>query len=333
MPLFSIIIPVYNAQRYLHECVDSIIRQSYADWELLLVNDRSSDGSSTICDMYTENDSRIKVIHLTENLGAAGARSAGITASSGDYIIFLDSDDFFEEGSLYALASYISSNPDKHVIFLAFCFYQASKNRRYRNIIPDVKALSVMSNEDFILKIVQDGCCIPQVGVKAIQAQFVRNNDLYFKQGVYICEDVDWTHRILSTNARWGACDHPHYVYRIRKGSLSHSRDGLIKWSTSVYKTFALWATYLEDEHAVNRETGLCFLARSYGIALALYPNLEPEMLPEAKALLKRYSWVLKYSDDIRTKLVRTAYKIIGFQNTTFLTFQYMKLRQMTKRD
>ncbi len=94
-PLISIVIPVYNAEKYLSRCVESIIDQTYKNLEIILVDDGSLDNSGGICDDYAEKDNRIKVIH-TENNGAGLARKIGIKASAGNYIGFVDSDDWID---------------------------------------------------------------------------------------------------------------------------------------------------------------------------------------------------------------------------------------------
>lgn len=93
MPKLSVIVPVYNAEKYLHECVDSILRQTLADLELILVDDGSTDSSPAICDDYAEADARVKVIHKS-NGRAASARNAGLSIASGEYVAFVDADDW-----------------------------------------------------------------------------------------------------------------------------------------------------------------------------------------------------------------------------------------------
>lgn len=89
----SIIVPVYNVKPYLHDCVDSILAQTFRDFELILVNDHSPDDCGTICDQYTQQDSRIRVIHRKSNGGLSAARNTGIDAAKGEFIAFVDSDD------------------------------------------------------------------------------------------------------------------------------------------------------------------------------------------------------------------------------------------------
>ena len=93
-PLISVIIPIYNVELYLAQCLDSVLNQSYKHIELILVNDGSTDSSPQICENYALNDSRIVVIHQ-ENCGVSSARNYGTRLSSGDYIIYVDSDDYW----------------------------------------------------------------------------------------------------------------------------------------------------------------------------------------------------------------------------------------------
>ena len=95
MPKISVIIPVYNVEKYLHRCVDSILNQSLQDFEIILVNDGSTDSSPEICDQYAQQDNRIRVIHK-KNARVAAARNDGIKAAKGEFISLIDSDDWIE---------------------------------------------------------------------------------------------------------------------------------------------------------------------------------------------------------------------------------------------
>ena len=99
-PLITVIVPVYNVEKYLTRCVDSIINQTYKNLEIILVDDGSTDSSPAICDNYAKKDSRINVIHKQNN-GASSARNAALDIASGDYIGFVDSDDYINR-DMYA---------------------------------------------------------------------------------------------------------------------------------------------------------------------------------------------------------------------------------------
>lgn len=99
----SVIIPVYKVEAYLEECLDSVVRQTYRDMEILLVDDASPDGCGAICDRYAAKDQRIRVIHKEQNEGQAAARNTGIKLASGEYLFFADSDDWLAEDALERL--------------------------------------------------------------------------------------------------------------------------------------------------------------------------------------------------------------------------------------
>lgn len=98
-PFFSIIVPVYNAAKYLDRCIDSIIKQSFNDWECILIDDGSTDESGRICDQYSSKDSRIKIVHKV-NEGVSSARNIGLGLAKGDWVIFADADDTLPIDSL-----------------------------------------------------------------------------------------------------------------------------------------------------------------------------------------------------------------------------------------
>ena len=102
MPTISVIVPVYKVEKYIHRCVDSILSQTFLDFELILVDDGSPDNSGAICDDYAAKDSRVRVIHK-ENGGLSSARHAGIDAAQGEYLFFLDSDDMINRNCLIFL--------------------------------------------------------------------------------------------------------------------------------------------------------------------------------------------------------------------------------------
>ena len=111
MPLITIIVPVYNTEAYLPRCLDSILSQSFADFELLLVDDGSTDGSGLICDSYADRDGSIRVFHK-ENGGVSSARNLGIDKAQGEWLYFVDSDDELLPGGLSTLVDNISDDVD-----------------------------------------------------------------------------------------------------------------------------------------------------------------------------------------------------------------------------
>lgn len=151
MPLLSIIIPVYNVQNYLDECLISILNQEFKDYEIILINNASKDNSGAICDSYALKHPQIKVIHLEVNALPGGARNVGLQHAVGEYIHFCDSDDYYLTGSLSKVADTLISfspsvligqficNPEKGAFLLMMCL----SRRKYLIRVTQTKSYSI----------------------------------------------------------------------------------------------------------------------------------------------------------------------------------------------
>lgn len=119
-PYLSIIIPVYNAEKYINDCIQSILKQTYKDWELILVDDGSTDQSSKICDYYSHIDSRILSVH-TPNRGQSAARNTALDIAQGEYVTFVDSDDCIEENTYLLNMSILKADPSLQIVQFPVC--------------------------------------------------------------------------------------------------------------------------------------------------------------------------------------------------------------------
>ena len=117
MPAVSVIVPVYNVEKYLDKCVQSIVSQTFKDIEIILVDDGSKDKSGRMCDEWSRRDKRVKVIHK-ENGGIADARNVGLSHSNGQWILFIDSDDWYEkQDHIETLLNFAQQNGSDIVCF------------------------------------------------------------------------------------------------------------------------------------------------------------------------------------------------------------------------
>ena len=148
MPTVSIIVPVYNAQAYLHKCIDALISQSFEDFEIILVNDGSKDNSGAVCDEYAEKDSRIRVIHK-ENGGVSSARNRGLDEALGKYIMFCDSDDFIAEDFCKPLAELAQDDEDCLVIAGITLLDNSGKNEKLICTEYAEGESAVLTNQEF----------------------------------------------------------------------------------------------------------------------------------------------------------------------------------------
>ena len=133
VPLISIIVPVYNVEKYIDKCISSILQQTYPRIELLLIDDGSPDKSGIICDMYAQKDNRVRVFHKP-NAGVSAARNTGINNAKGEFITFVDSDDWLEPDCIRRSLNIINKNELDLLQFSSKRRHTISKNRRNTNI-------------------------------------------------------------------------------------------------------------------------------------------------------------------------------------------------------
>lgn len=131
--MISIIVPVYNAQKYIKRCVESIVNQTYKDWELFLIDDGSKDESGTICNQLAKSDSRIQVFH-TENQGASAARNRGLDEATGEYVTFVDADDWIETNHLQVLIDQVLPDVDLCINSFIADLYYGARPHHYEDI-------------------------------------------------------------------------------------------------------------------------------------------------------------------------------------------------------
>lgn len=219
---FSVIVPVHNVRAYLRECLDSVLGQSFRDFELIAVDDASPDGSGEILDEYAARDERVRVLHLAENVGLGPARDAGIDVATGDYLLFVDSDDTMTEGSLEALAARLEATgrPDVLIFDYARTYWDGEVVRNDRADLlrapgPDVFRIDDRPELLNLLMIVWN---------KAYRRDFVARHGFRFPPGYY--EDLPWTYPTLLAAERIALLDRVCVHYRQRRhGSILVSRS------------------------------------------------------------------------------------------------------------
>ena len=134
-PVISIIIPVYNVEKWLNKCIDSILSQSYENFEVILVNDGSTDKSKDICDQYSKEDNRVKVFDIL-NSGQSVARNIGLKEAKGDYILFIDSDDYISDKAIIEKFINILDNNNYDFIYTSYCRFEDGNEEKITEILP-----------------------------------------------------------------------------------------------------------------------------------------------------------------------------------------------------
>ena len=213
--MVSIIVPVYNVEEYLRECVDSVLNQTYSDVEVILVDDGSTDQSGNICDEYAKMDSRIKVIHK-KNGGVSSARNAGIEVASGERIIFVDSDDCIHPR---LLESYRELDDDSVTLL---CDYTTDMEEWKRFSLNDFQEHMEFVARKKFMKLFYKDYMNPPFN-KYFRADIIREHQIRFPEDMSLGEDLIFNMKYLAAaKSDYRILHGPFYYYREnRAGSLS----------------------------------------------------------------------------------------------------------------
>ncbi|MFJ9814297.1 CDP-glycerol glycerophosphotransferase family protein [Streptomyces sp. NPDC101151] len=213
MPRFSVIVPAYKVQAYLSECLDSVLSQSYPDLELIAVNDCSPDACGALIDEYAARDARVKAVHLAENQGLGRARNAGMARATGDYLVFLDSDDTLTPDALRAIADRIkeTGEPDVLVFDYARTYWngEAVRNQAAAQLTQQGPAPFRLEDRPGLLRVLM------VAWNKAYRREFVTEQGFEFPPGYY--EDTPWTFPVLMTAESIATLDRVCVHYRQRR--------------------------------------------------------------------------------------------------------------------
>ncbi|RST09764.1 CDP-glycerol:glycerophosphate glycerophosphotransferase [Streptomyces sp. WAC05374] len=232
MPRFSVIVPAYKVQAYLHECLESVLSQSFEDLELIAVDDCSPDGCGAVIDEFAARDRRVVAVHLPGNAGLGPARNAGLARATGDYVLFLDGDDTFVPGALQAVADRLkeTGSPDLLVYDYARVYWSGEAVRHeFRAHLSEAgPAPFPLTDRPGLLKVLM------VVWNKAYKREFLEREGFAFPPGFY--EDTPWTYPALMAAESIATLDRVCVHYRQR-------RTGSILRTTS-HRHFDLFEQY-----------------------------------------------------------------------------------------
>ena len=317
--VFSFIIPVYNVERYLEQCVTSILSQDFSNFEIILVDDGSTDSSGLLCDHFAQSDQRIRVIHQ-KNGGSSEARNTGIRNVCGEYVLFVDADDYIEPGSVGLIYEEICLHPGVDVVFLeATKVYPDGRQRPMhdgyvKSRIEGRSYEDVLEHLSALPKSPGSAC------TKAIKRSLL-DETLLFEKGLY-SEDLEWVYRLFAKAKTYTYIDTPYYYYRqSRHGS---NTDGFSKkkFDSTVW-IIKKWAQKKPENP--YRETINALVAFQYMIWLS---SLASAPVKDAKQYFKyaaQIKWILKYGKSKKLRMVHLVCNVLGVRLTAKLLRAYRK--------
>lgn len=287
--LFSIIIPVYNVEKYLRECLESVLCQTYRDWEAICINDGSTDGSATILEEYAAKDSRFKVISQP-NGGLSAARNTGLEAASGDYVLFLDSDDYLEKDALCIIADNLSD--EDLLCFSGRRFFEESGEYEKADILPqetfetgwEYYSRNALCHRNFAF------VCVV---LRCYRRAYLLENRLRFKPGIYH-EDNMFTPLACYYAKKVKVIPDVLYDYRVRGSSIMTSRS--LKHKEDIITIANSLADFFVGKEDIEKTTVYKALTHHYQSVFATRSSRKEE-----KHLLSMVDWKM-YKAVSRTK-------------------------------
>lgn len=319
----SVVIPVYNTEKYLEQCVDNVLQQSYTELEILLINDGSTDNSAMLCDQYEKQDSRVRVIHK-RNGGLSSARNKGIDEATGQYILFLDSDDYWDDK--YLVEKLLKAVNENDLVNFRYKHYIEESNK-YVDCLPSCEENFAGKKKDEILeRLLQKGLFLASACNKLISMKLIKENQLYFRENI-TSEDVDWCARLLLACDKVTYLNTDAYVYRQRQGSITHTIkfENIKQLSENVKYCIQLGKNLNKEEkiYAVY----YTYVAYQYGVFLVSNHYGKDKRIREIRKEMKKYSWLLQYYSNKKVEVLYRLNKYFGYNGINFAMWLYSKVR------
>ena len=327
MPLISVIIPVYNVEKYLDQCVSSVLQQNFTDLEVILVDDGSSDLCPKMCNFYAVRDKRVKVIHQ-ENGGLSCARNRGIQEATGDYLMFLDSDDWWNEKvSLKMIAGEVCAEPQIEMfLFNSIDFHPelGYLKRADHNNFSDLKNKTSI---EFYEILILSGNMHESACTKILKKQFIIDNNLIFQVGL-LGEDTEWFFRVMRCINEVTVIDVDLFICRCqREGSITNSIG--FKNVEDIILVIQQSMDYYDNMSSFSKQIKMNELAQCsylWFILLSGYALLKKNERKLIKPKIRAVSSILEYAKSKKTKRSYLVYSILGVELTSKLMAIYVYL-------
>lgn len=305
--LISVIVPVHNAEKYLPECIDSIITQSYQNLEIILVDDCSDDRSPSICDDYAKKDSRIYVIHreVKGGEGGAKARNDGIDHASGSVFYFMDSDDYIESNMLARMYDIMCREQSECVV--SSFHYADSEGNELSWRVPELSSCCVMSGKEaakiFLTTLNIEGFSWN----KLFRREILMEHQIRFDESMNSFVDMYGMFRAILNCSKVSFYDAKPYYYRQHNVSCVHTMN---QRKLGNYKRVISQITALADENGMTRESSFFC---SYRMTLQLFDTVKAKKNYD-KAVWKQIRQEYKWSVIFGRSLWKVYQKIFSYR-------------------
>jgi len=321
---YSVIVPIYNVEQYLPQCVESVLSQTCDDYELVLVDDGSPDNCGKMIDDYAAKNANIRVIHK-KNGGLSSARNAGLEIATGKYVIFLDSDDFWDDNSaLKNIKDNLSESNADLLVFPAKRYYGEGMKPTFIMISDiDRKKITCPSKEKSVRYMIANNIYRAAAWNKVIKRSIIDDHNMQFKNG-YLSEDMDWCGDLLLYCNSFDFYSSPFYCYRQqRKGSITSGKtEKLVSDKLYMCEKGLKQAKQISGKMQILLGS---YYAYEYSVALGVSSGVRDKKI---KSKLKRLQELLKFDVSNKVQKVNKIKRILGYSITRLVLCAFVKIKK-----
>lgn len=314
LPTISVIAPVYNIENYIKCCVDSILAQTFTDFELLLIDDGSTDNSGTICDEYANKDRRVKVVHK-KNGGQTSARNAGLEQAVGEWICHIDGDDWVSPEYLEMLISKAEAE-DADIAECDFCFAYPDFEKIHR------KYSWRKQGVEGLAEYIASGWTTLWGSIQ--KRRLYTDNGFKNPEGISYCEDFHLMSRLISVTGKVAKVNEPLYYYRQQPDSIMHNldkntmRDEIWVYTDTIeyFKSIGIYEALKEPMawRTLKATQDLVLDAITFDEFRAINPDKRDYIwnCPFVNGKLKLMMWCLTHGRTPVTRVITQTRKLLG---------------------
>lgn len=310
----SVILPIYNVEKYLYDCLNSVLKQTFTDYEIILVDDGSKDLCPQICDDFAKKHKNTKVIHKA-NGGLSSARNAGFKIASGDYIYYLDSDDYLlNDDFFYKLFEAAKTKPD-FIVFKHIRFFE--NQNKFSECLYNYD-ISKNSFSSIVKELVRKDAFFGMAWIKVVKKELLLKYNLTFIEGL-LGEDMPWNFDLYLNSKSIFLMDSVEYVYRQRDNSIT---------TTTKIKNLTDFIKIIDDKYTIIQSAKcdqelktalLGALSKYYSNLLITYVRVKDKNKKQFFKKIKELSPLLKFALSNRPLKIKKIYRIFGLKITLFI--------------
>lgn len=321
---FSIIVPIYKVEKYLAQCIESVLGQTYPHFELILVDDGSPDSCPQICDEYAKKDQRVRVVHK-KNGGLPAARNSGIRIATGDFIMHLDGDDFWDRDTLKQAQKIVSKQ--RKDIYLGNSRYDYIDGVATKAVLYNVSNVIDGTYSDLIRTFFSGMNNIPTAAMHNIfNRKFLVDNELYLDEKLTWSEDADNFFRVFFSTQNIGFFDYTFYYYRKDNMGAMTKNPSASSFMSNIFVS-KRWFHYIKDSNlsSIDKKIIMKRFANGLMVSLKNINCLSPTDFQTVSMYIMEDREMLNCVEGVIYKTILLMTQMLGCRNTS-------KLLNMVKR-